>query len=107
MSSHHKFPCAIASLANGTMAHCLELDDGNRRAMGHPGVVTIPPALAIAEFHYCDGKDLVTSITIGYDVFARIGSAVNPSHFERSFHTTGTCGMHACQLISKKSKRFS
>lgn len=102
ISSHRKVPCAIASLANGTMAHCLELDDGNRRAMGHPGVVTIPPALATAELYNCDGKDLVTSITIGYDVFARIGSAVNPSHFERGFHTTGTCGTIAAAAAAGK-----
>lgn len=35
-----------AAFANGVVGHVLELDDGNRFAMGHPGVTTIPAAMA-------------------------------------------------------------
>jgi len=81
-----------AALANGIMSHVLELDDGNRYAMGHPGVCTIPTVFALGEKEKIKGKEIVLAIVAGYEVFGRIAAAGNPSHFDRGFHTTGTCG---------------
>lgn len=83
---------SYAALVNGTSAHCLELDDGHRGAMGHPGSAIIPAALATAEKYGASGKDLITSVVIGYEAMLKIGMAVNPSHRERGFHPTATCG---------------
>jgi 2-methylcitrate dehydratase PrpD len=87
-----KLPCLNAAFVNGVTAHIHELDDGHRFAMGHPGIPVISAALAAGEKNGSSGKDLITAIVAGYEVFARIGSSINPSHFERGFHTTGTCG---------------
>lgn len=84
-----------AALANGMMAHALELDDGNRYAMGHPGVGVIPAVLALAEKERIKGKEIIPAIVAGYEIFGRIGAGGNPSHFDRGFHTTGTCGTFA------------
>lgn len=84
-----------AAMANGMMAHALELDDGNRYALGHPGVSVIPTVLALAEKEKIKGKDIIPAIVAGYEVFGRIGAAGNPSHLNRGFHTTGTCGTFA------------
>jgi 2-methylcitrate dehydratase PrpD len=84
-----------AAMANGIMAHALELDDGNRYAQGHPGVPVIPAVLALGEKEGLKGKDLIPAIVAGYEVFGRVGAAGNPSHFNRGFHTTGTCGTFA------------
>jgi len=84
-----------AAMANGIMSHALELDDGNRFAQGHPGVAVIPAVVALAEKGQMKGKDLIPAIVAGYEVFGRIGAAGNPSHFNRGFHTTGTCGTFA------------
>ncbi len=84
-----------AALANGIMSHALELDDGNRYAQGHPGVATIPAVLALAEKEKRKGKDVLPAIVAGYEIFGRVGAGGNPSHFNRGFHTTGTCGTFA------------
>ncbi|MBI5969308.1 MAG: MmgE/PrpD family protein [Deltaproteobacteria bacterium] len=90
-----KIGCLEAAMANGIMAHALELDDGNRFAQGHPGITVIPAVVALAEKGKIKGKDLIPAIVAGYEVFGRIGAAGNPSHFNRGFHTTGTCGTFA------------
>ncbi|MCX5917808.1 MAG: MmgE/PrpD family protein, partial [Deltaproteobacteria bacterium] len=84
-----------AALANGIMSHALELDDGNRYAQGHPGAATIPAVLALAEKEKKGGKEVIPAIVAGYEVFGRVGAGGNPSHFNRGFHTTGTCGTFA------------
>jgi len=91
-----------AALANGIMGHVLELDDGNRFAMGHPGVVVVPAALALAEATHASGARLITSIVAGYELFVRLGSAVNPGHYKRGFHTTGTVGALAAATAAAK-----
>jgi 2-methylcitrate dehydratase PrpD len=81
-----------AALANGTAGHALDMDDGHRLAAGHPGVTVIPAALAAAEIGGAAGEELLTAIAVGYEVFVRVASAMNPSHLDRGFHTTGTIG---------------
>ncbi|HEX3244969.1 MAG TPA: MmgE/PrpD family protein, partial [Chloroflexota bacterium] len=81
-----------AALANGTAGHALDMDDGHRLAAGHPGVTVIPAALAAAEISGASGEELLTAIAVGYEVFVRVASVMNPSHLERGFHTTGTIG---------------
>ena len=102
-----------AAMANGIMSHALELDDGNRYAQGHPGVATIPAVLALAERAKLRGKDVIPAIVAGYEIFGRVGAGGNPSHFNRGFHTTGTCGTFAaaaaagCLLRLNKSRMVS
>lgn len=87
-----KVPSPSAALVNGTMGHVHELDDGHRFAFGHPGVTSIPPSIAIAEKMSLSGRDLIVATVLGYEIFIRIAMAINPSHRDRGFHTTGTCG---------------
>src|SRR5438067_4057504 len=66
------------------------MDDGHRLAGGHPGVATIPAALAAAEVHGASGRELLRAIVFGYEVFVRIGAHLNPAHLRRGYHTTAT-----------------
>jgi len=97
-----KVPSVNAALANGINAHSMDLDDGHRKALGHPGVSVIPAALAVGESIGCNGKVLLTAIVVGYEVFIRIGKAVNPYLFSRGFHTTGVCGTLAAASATAK-----
>ena len=97
-----KVPLANAALANGVLSHVVELDDGHRIARGHPGVVVLSAALPLAEYLGSNGKELITAIVAGYDIFVRIASAVNPSHLNRGYHTTGTCGTLAAAAAAAK-----
>ena len=103
-----KLPAFQAALINGISGHTLDMDDGHRFANGHPGVTTLPAALAMAEREDATGMALIEAIVVGYEIFARIASLVNPSHLRRGFHTTGTIGPFgaaaACSKILKLSR---
>jgi len=102
LGTDKKMPVLNAALANGVSGHSMDLDDGHRRALGHPGVTVIPAALAVAESTGCSGKELLTAIIIGYELFIRIGQGANPALFNRGFHTTGVCGaLSAAAAVAK------
>jgi 2-methylcitrate dehydratase PrpD len=67
-----RVPPLMAAFANGAMAHCLDYDDvapdGN-----HASSSLIPAAIAAAE-HVggVSGKELITAVAIGQDVFLRL-----------------------------------
>jgi 2-methylcitrate dehydratase PrpD len=88
-SSLRKSPMT-AAFVNGIAAHALELDDGSKYATYHPGASIIPACLALGEAEGISGKQLVEAITAGYEVSLRIGTAINPGHYLRGFHPTGT-----------------
>lgn len=85
------------------MARCADLDDGYSNAMGHPGSGLVPLLLSLSELHKKNGTEMITAIVAAYDVYARLGEAVNPFMYrERGFDATGVCGaVAAAALISK------
>ena len=85
-----RIPAVHAATVNGVYAHALDMDDGHRSAAGHPGVATLPAALAAAEMHGASGQELLRAIVFGYEVFVRLGARLNPEHLRRGFHTTAT-----------------
>ncbi|MBI2303517.1 MAG: MmgE/PrpD family protein [Chloroflexi bacterium] len=87
-----RVPAVNAALTNGVCSHALDMDDGHRYASGHPGTAIIPAALAAGEMVEGKGRDLLLGIVMGYQVFVRLAAAINPSHLNRGFHTTGTVG---------------
>ncbi len=80
-----------AALINGTASHTVEVDDIFSPGLYHPGVVTIPAALALAEARGADGALLLRAIVAGYEVGNRIARAVNPAHYAH-WHSTATVG---------------
>lgn len=70
-----------AALANASAGFHLELDDVHRTSHTHPGITTIPAALAIAEATGASGTELIAAVNAGYETEIRIGRAVSPSIF--------------------------
>jgi len=66
-----------AAFANSTTASALDLDDGHRQAMGHPGASIIPAALSVAQETHAGGDELLTAIVAGYEVGIRVSAARN------------------------------
>lgn len=95
-----RIPAVNAAFVNGVSGHALDMDDGHRLAGGHPGVATIPAALAAAEVHGASGQELLRAIIFGYEVFVRIAAHLNPTHLRRGFHTTATVAPFAAALAS-------
>lgn len=91
VGSSQKLPARSAAYINGVAGHVCELDDGHRTAIGHAGSITLPGVLALAESEKSTGAEFLKAVIVGYDMFARIGRTVNPTHY-RTWHTTGTVG---------------
>ena len=92
-----------AALANGGVAHAIEMDDVTTRSSLHPAVSVMPSTIACAEAHNPDPKRVIEAIVAGYEVTNRVGNAINPkSHYERGFHPTGTCGTFAASVTASK-----
>lgn len=81
-----------AALVNGTAAHGFEIDDVHVSSLMHPGAVTIPAAMALAERERADGRRLLAAIVVGYEIGLRTGICAGIPHCIRGFHPTGTAG---------------
>lgn len=101
-TAKHKVSAASAAFLNAVQGHAIDMDDGHRYANGHPGVVTIPAALALTESLALDGRELIAAIATGYELFIRLGSAANPDLLQRGFHTTATVGTFAAAAVASK-----
>ena len=84
-----------AALINGTAAHVLDFDNTAAHMGGHVSAVMVPALLAAAEAFDVSGRDLLLGHTVGYEVGARIGQAVNFYHTELGWHPTWTVGVFA------------
>jgi len=105
--SDRKLPLLTAVLMNAVQGHAIDMDDGHRYANGHPGVVTIPAAVALSEKENRTGRELIEAIIIGYEFFIRLGSAINPDLLLRGFHTTATIGCFSSGAVAAKLLKLS
>ena len=94
---------SYAALANATMTFHLELDDVHRTSHTHPGVSTIPAAMALCEELELSGRDLLLSIVLGYDVQVRVGLGVSPSiYVDRTYLAPGTLAVFGAVTAAAK-----
>lgn len=100
--SAQKVPARTAAFLNSLYGHGAELDDGNRKAMGHVGVHVIPAVLALAEAENKTQDEIMLAIAVGYETYIRISSSVQPGLVNRSFHSTGMAGGIACASACAK-----
>ena len=84
------FPAAAS--INCAYAHSVELDDGHKNAGIHAGAVVVPTALALAEKFGQDGENVLTAITVGYDVAYRFAESMSPILLEKGLHPSSICG---------------
>jgi len=91
-----RLPVMNAAFLNAVYAHGADMDDGNRKAMGHVGCHVISAVLALAQRLGASGKEILTAIDAGYEVYNRLAAAAQPGLVGRGFHSTGTAGAVAC-----------
>ncbi|MDI7258350.1 MAG: MmgE/PrpD family protein [Thermodesulfobacteriota bacterium] len=87
-----KYPLRDAALLNSFMSHSTYMEDGSRFTGGHPSSTVIPAALALGEMRKSNGKEIILSIVVGYDIFLRLGKAIYPSTTVRGFQSTAVVG---------------
>jgi 2-methylcitrate dehydratase PrpD len=94
---------AYAALANGTVAHSVELDDTHQGGSIHLGVSVFSAALAVAERLGASGKDFIAAAVVGFEAAARLAMALRPKeHYTRGFHPTATCGTFGATVAAAK-----
>lgn len=105
MTWGHRLPSPHAAQVNATMAHSLDYDDVHEVAVMHPGVVTLPTALAIAELKGgLSGKEFITAIALGSDLICRLGLATRPGQNIHAFgwHLTTLYGYITAAAVASK-----
>jgi len=90
---YDRAPVALAALANGTIAHGIELDDTHDPSCTHPGAVVFSAALAVAQTTGASGRQLLLAAIAGYEAMGRAGAALDPQLMARGFHPTALCGL--------------
>ena len=91
-----------AALINGTAGTFLEMDEGQTFSKGHPGMHTLPAALAYAQANDVSGADFLAATAIGYDVGARVGIG---SALRLTMHPHGTWGaINAATAVARLTR---
>jgi len=88
-----------AAFANAASASMLDIDDGHRRATGHPGAAVVPAVLA-AYGPDASGLDVLASVVAGYEVCIRAGMSEN----RRAYHTGNYTGYGAAVAVARANR---
>ena len=91
---------AAAALANGASGHALDFDDTQLstspdRIFGlltHPTIPPLAAALAVGERGRISGTQFLEAFLIGFEVECKIAEAIDPNHYKKGFHSSGTIG---------------
>src|SRR5919204_2346406 len=101
---------ARAALANGASGHAMDYDDTQLssspdRVFGlltHPTVPVLAASLAVGERLNASGRAFLEAFLTGFEVECKIAEAINPSHYVRGFHSTGTIGVFGAAAAAAK-----
>jgi 2-methylcitrate dehydratase PrpD len=96
-------PAPQAALANGAAGHAMDFDDTQLsttpdRTYGlltHPTIPALASTLAVAEQQHASGERFLEAFLTGFEVECKIAEAIDPEHYKRGFHSTGTAGTFA------------
>jgi 2-methylcitrate dehydratase PrpD len=103
-------PAALAALANGASGHAMDYDDTQLsttpdRTFGlltHPTIPALAAALALAERARLTGRAFLEAFLIGFEIECKIAEAVDPDHYTRGFHSSGTVGTFGAAAAAAK-----
>src|SRR3984885_11602610 len=91
-----------AAFLNAAGANVHDFCDTHLRTVIHPTSPVAPALLALAALGKVSGPDLLLALVLGNEVQARIGLAISPSHYNRGWHITSTCGVFGAATASGK-----
>jgi 2-methylcitrate dehydratase PrpD len=91
-----------AAFLNAAGANVYDFCDTHVRTVIHPTAPVAPALLALAELRQVSGSDLLLAFILGNEIQARIGLAISPSHYNRGWHITSTCGVFGAAAGSGK-----
>ena len=100
-----KLSVAGAAWANAVASKCLGMDDSHRTC-GHVAAELVPLAIALCEQRGMSGKELITIIAAGYDVFGAIQPGVKVAQRERGLDHKSQAGTLASAVVAALAMRL-
>lgn len=111
-----RLPAPYAALWNGTAGHAMDWDDtqlaeGPGRPYGllmHPTMPPLAASLAVSDLVASEtgqpvsGARFISAFATGFEVGCKIAEAINPDHYMRGFHTSGTIGHFAATAAAAR-----
>jgi 2-methylcitrate dehydratase PrpD len=113
--AHLAAPVAAVALANGASGHAMDFDDTQLSTtpdriyglLTHPTIPALAASLAVAERLGASGQAFLEAFLTGFEVECKIAEAIDPDHYQRGFHTSGTVGTFAGATCAAKLMRLS
>jgi 2-methylcitrate dehydratase PrpD len=106
------FACraASAALVNGTAGHALDFDDTQLSSspdrifglLTHPTIPALAAGLAVAERLGASGRQLLEAYLIGFEVECKMAEAIDPTHYQNGFHSSGTFGTFGAAITAAR-----
>lgn len=90
---HYPMSMNTAVFLNGLNGHALDFDDGTNAGIIHLGSPVFSVLLALAQKYDFDGEALLRAAVLGYETSFTMARSIQPTHKQRGYHATGTCGM--------------
>lgn len=82
-----------AAFLNAAGANVDDFCDTHTATVIHPTAPVAGALFSYAGLQRISGSDLLLALVLGNEVQARIGLAISPSHYNRGWHITSTCGV--------------
>jgi 2-methylcitrate dehydratase PrpD len=93
-----------AAFLNAASANVDDFCDTHTATVIHPTAPVAGALLSCAGLRQVGGSDFLLALVLGNEVQARIALAMSPSHYNRGWHITSTCGVFgaaaACGKLS-------
>ncbi len=96
-----------AVFLNGLNGHALDFDDGTNAGIIHLGSPLFSVLLALAQKYDFDGEALLKAAVLGYEASFTMAMSIQPTHKQRGYHATGTCGMLGIAMAVSKVLGFN
>jgi len=91
---------AQVALVNGTLSHALDYDDTHFAHIGHPSVVVLSAALAVAETRGATLNQMLAAALAGAEASIAVGLWLGREHYQIGFHQTATAGTFGATIAA-------
>ena len=106
------FACraASAALVNGPAGHALDFDDTQLSSspdrifglLTHPTIPPLAASLALGERLGVSGRQFLEAYLLGFEVECKMAEAINPTHYQNGFHSSGTFGTFGAMISAAR-----
>jgi 2-methylcitrate dehydratase PrpD len=88
------------ALLAGVAAHLDDFDDTHLATVIHPGAAVLATLIGLEPEVTASGVRFLAAFALGCEAQLRIGNAISPSHYDRGWHITGTCGVFGATVAA-------